>query len=296
MMFGRIIRFCEEFFRENKKTIGILFILIAVVGGISGWRYYRYTQDVPEFCGTCHMLDESFRGWQKSTHRDITCQVCHRMSILEQNRLLIAYLLRGQTVPSKQVHGKVKPWQKCMDCHKRAVKQGTVSVRAGYGHAMHVFREGIECVKCHSFSVHDFNPDQRACSACHKGKLVHGIGMEGLLCLNCHSFSEKSPKLISSRKCLGCHKISVSGPMSMFQCLQCHKPHEKVKLQSKDCLGQCHGNEAKVGQHGIHMEIRKIRDGCLYCHKAHSWSVGVRQAKTLCSRCHPYKDPRTFIY
>ncbi len=82
--------------------------------------------------------------------------------------------------------------------------------------------------------------------------------------------------------------------MAMLKCFQCHKPHAEIKFTSDDCLGSCHGNEATVGQHGLHLE--KTEFGCLDCHKAHSWVIGAEQAPGLCDRCHRMKDPATFIY
>jgi hypothetical protein len=150
-----------------------------------------------------------------------------------------------------------------------------------------------ECRACHGKSLHLFKPDENACQNCHKDKGVHGIGMEAFSCLKCHSFSEKSPSMIPRERCVKCHKLSMQGPMSNFKCHQCHKPHGKIKLKSEDCLGECHRNETKVGQHALHM---KNGLQCLDCHKAHAWVVEKKGAKGLCDRCHPLKDPRTFVY
>ncbi len=291
----RLFGFCGRFFEERKGTIVLLLLVVSLIGVVSGWRYMKYTRSDPQFCATCHVLQESFVGWEKSSHRDIICQECHRMSVLEQNRLLMVYVLKGYTAPAEHAHGRLKPWKSCRGCHIDAVKQGAITLRASYGHARHVFMENIECMRCHSPQGHDFKPDERACGGCHADRLVHGLGMEGLSCLKCHSYGEKTSRPVSSERCMGCHKdIPRSGPMAGLRCLECHKPHGKIKLQSADCLGQCHGNEASVGQHGIHM--KKTGIACLDCHKAHKWTVGPKEAKRLCARCHPLRDPRSFIY
>lgn len=290
-MTGRL----EKFFEENWKAIVLLMLLISVLGGLAGYRYFKHTREDPEFCGACHLMQESYKSWETSSHRDIICQRCHRMSILEQNRLLVMYVARGYTSPKKQMHGRLEPWRACKDCHIELVKQGSVTLRSSYGHARHVFMEGIDCSKCHSPALHNFKPDERACSTCHTDRLVHGLGMEGLSCLRCHGFGEKTPKMVTSERCRGCHSgVPKAGPMADIQCFRCHKPHGKIKLSSADCLGECHGNEASVGQHGLHM--RKAHLGCLDCHKAHAWVVGRKEAARLCVKCHAYRDPRTFIY
>ncbi len=90
-----VTSFCMRFIEENQKAIVILLLLMSVIGGVVGLRYYKHTREDPEFCVSCHMMKEAFRSWQMSKHRDFTCQVCHTMSIMEQNRMLIAYVIKG---------------------------------------------------------------------------------------------------------------------------------------------------------------------------------------------------------
>jgi hypothetical protein len=291
-----LARLIEDFLSENRGKIVILLLLISVVGGILGIRYYNYTKENPQFCGTCHMMQESFRSWEMSAHRDIICQECHRMSILEQNRLLVTYVMTGYTSPQEEEHGTVEPWRSCRDCHVQEAKQGSVTMRKSYGHARHVFMEDIGCMECHYTDLHNFGPNQDACRECHGDKLVHGLGMEGLTCLRCHNFGEETREMVSDSKCLECHgDIPRQGyPMSGIHCFECHKPHGQLKLKSVDCLGKCHGGEARVGQHGLHLDKTDLQ--CLDCHEAHTWKVGREQAPGLCDRCHKMKDPTTFIY
>lgn len=278
--------------QQSKPAVLALLVTITIVGAVVGYKYYKHTQEDPQFCASCHLMREAFLAWQKGKHRDVVCQRCHHLSLLEQNQLLVAFVVKGSTQFS-QTHGRIKPWQGCKECHLDEVAQGALTLRKSYGHARHVFMQNIGCKSCHSESLHLFKPDGRACQDCHKDKGVHGIGMEGFACLNCHSYSEKTPAMVPKERCLKCHNIAVRGPMSEFQCHQCHKPHVKIKPSSKDCLSQCHGNEATVGQHGLH--INKGME-CLDCHKAHSWIVGQKESRRLCSRCHKAKDPMAFIY
>jgi nitrate/TMAO reductase-like tetraheme cytochrome c subunit len=292
----RIVHFIEEFLAEHKGAILVLLLLIAITGGILGHRYYKDTRENPEFCATCHMMQESFRSWELSAHRDIICQHCHRMSMLEQNKLLITYVMTGYTSPQEETHGRVEPWKSCRDCHMQEARQGSMTMRKSHGHARHVFMENIDCLECHDTDLHNFGPDEQACKKCHEDRLVHGLGMEGLECLNCHSYAEETVDTVSDEKCLVCHKdIPRKGfPMAQMHCFDCHKPHVQLKLKSADCLGQCHGNESRVGQHGLHMRETELE--CLDCHKSHHWEVGKKEAPGLCDRCHRMKDPNTFIY
>ncbi len=287
--------FCVSFIEENQKAIVLLLLMLTVMGGIVGFRYYKYTKEDPEFCKKCHMMQEAFRTWQQSKHRDFPCQRCHRISMLEQNKMLISYVVKGAGTTTKQTHGRISPWNACKDCHLSDVSQGSVTLSNSYGHARHVFMQHIGCSNCHTGSSHTFAPNEQACSGCHKDKVIHGMGMAGLSCLKCHSYSEKAPKMININRCLTCHKdIPSKGPMSSLKCFDCHQPHGKIRPSSQDCLKTCHGSETRVGQHNLHLTKAKLE--CLDCHKAHTWVIGKKEAQKLCHRCHALKDPATFIY
>lgn len=284
-----------RFIEDNFKGLVLLLLLISVVGGVAGYRYYSHTQEDPEFCMSCHMMQESIRSWQKSKHRDILCQDCHSMNILEQNRMLVAFVVKGDSGSVRQKHGRVSPWTACRECHLSEAAQGSVSLSRSYGHARHVFMENIGCGECHTAELHAFSPDERSCKGCHTGQMIHGLGMEGLSCLKCHSYSEKAPMMITNERCLRCHsEVPTKGTMAALNCFDCHHPHGKIQPSSQDCLKSCHGNEAKVGQHELHM--KKANLTCLDCHKAHTWTVGNKEARVLCVKCHALKDPATFIY
>ena len=279
---------------EAKGFILAAVLIVAVLGAVVGHKYYRYTQDDPQYCASCHLMKEAFLEWQKGKHRDIVCQTCHHLSILEQNQLLVTYVVKSDSKQFSQTHGREKPWQECRKCHMSEVSQGSVTLKKSYGHARHVFMQGTECKICHKGTVHDFHPNENACQNCHKDKGVHGIGMEAFSCLKCHSFSEKTPSMVPKDRCIKCHNsIPRKSSMSDLLCHQCHKPHGRINPTSATCISECHRNETSVGQHGLHM---KQGLNCLDCHKPHSWIVGIERAKSLCSKCHTFKDPKLFIY
>jgi nitrate/TMAO reductase-like tetraheme cytochrome c subunit len=275
-----------------KGFVLALITIIAILGAVVGYKYYRHTQDDPEFCMSCHIMKEAYQEWQKGKHRDIVCQKCHHLTLLEQNHLLLSYVVK-ESNPFSQTHGRKEPWIECKKCHVNEVAQGSKTLRDSYGHAKHVFMLNIECKACHGKSLHLFEPDEKACLNCHLDKGVHGGGTEAFSCLKCHSYSEKTATMIPNERCTHCHKALQKGPMSNLKCYQCHKPHGKIKLTSKDCLGECHPSESRIGQHDLH---RKKGVGCLDCHKAHTWVIGQKGAAGLCDRCHAMKDPKSFIY
>ncbi len=285
--------FLIDIFKDAKAIFLSILVVITILGIITGYRYYRFTQEDPQFCNSCHLMKEAFLTWQKGAHRDIVCQRCHQLTLLEQNQLLISYVVKGSNTRFSGTHGRKKPWQACRKCHIEEVSQGAITLRESYGHARHVFMQNIDCKVCHGGSLHDFKPKEKACYSCHPDKRLHGMGMAGFSCLNCHSFGEKTQKMTARDKCLRCHSISVNTPMGTLECYSCHKPHGRMKPTEKDCLGECHGNETAVGQHAKHMKKGLT---CFDCHKAHTWTVGKKEARNLCNRCHPARDPKTFIY
>lgn len=278
----------------HKTAILLLIFLLCAIGATTGYRYYRYVNEDPAFCSLCHVTEEGYRSWEKSEHYRIICQECHKMSVLEGNKLLMSYYVKGGK-DIEQEHGRKLPWQACQECHGREAAQGSITFRASYGHARHVFMQDVGCERCHAGSLHTFTVDSVNCRACHSDKLVHGMGTAGLYCLNCHSFAEAEFKMTSSERCYNCHAgIPRSGVMSRLECHECHHPHETLTMESKDCLGTCHSSETKVGQHKIHIERASLQ--CTDCHKPHSWAVEKKNARGLCDKCHPLKDPMTFIY
>jgi nitrate/TMAO reductase-like tetraheme cytochrome c subunit len=283
----------EKLFEHITGFVLALILIVAVLGAVVGYRYYSYTQDDPHYCASCHLMKDAYTAWQKGKHRDVICQTCHQLSMLEQNKLLTAYVLMSNK-PLSQTHGREKPWKACRECHMNETTQGSLTLNKSFGHARHVFMQKVDCSVCHKGTVHDFHPNENACMECHKDKGVHGVGMEAFSCLKCHSFAEKTPSMVPKDRCVKCHTtVQRKGPMAGLLCHQCHKPHGRIKPGAESCLGQCHGNEASVGQHGLHME-KGLK--CLDCHKAHSWVVGRERAKKLCSRCHSSKDPGLFVY
>ncbi len=271
---------------------GFIFAILIIFVFLYGYRYYRYTQNDPDFCTTCHLVSESHVDWQKSSHSKVICQKCHEIGVLEQNQRLLGYIAKGAD-PISLNHGRKKPWMQCLGCHKNTASQGAVSPGKAYGHAKHVVMRKIECKQCHVLDRHNLPHNNGSCINCHKDKDVHGISIAEFSCINCHPFTRKHPVMTPPDKCTKCHvKMLQKNPKSKLSCHYCHKPHLTSKPTNSICI-ECHKTEATVGQHGLHA---KQAIECMYCHKPHTWSIGLPNKKDLCSECHPYKDPRKFLY
>ncbi len=248
------------------------FVIISILAATIGYRYYRYTQDEPDFCASCHLMQAAYSEWQKGKHSHIVCQACHHLSLLEQNRIMVAFLVKGNK-PLLQSHGREKPWSACIECHGDELAPQPEKGQRGYGHALHVSLQHVDCIGCHKTALHSFHPAERVCVTCHKDREIHGAGMETLTCLKCHSFTRKSPGLLPHDSCIACHKAAVSsGPMAGLACHQCHKPHEKKAILS--CTGSCHEAETLSEPHAAY---EKKNMPCIRCHKPHTWTPASRQ-------------------
>jgi nitrate/TMAO reductase-like tetraheme cytochrome c subunit len=310
---------------KGKIIIAVLFLAMIVGGGVVAFKFYDFTQNNPKFCVSCHLMQPAYDAWAASEHKNLNCHDCHHLTIPEQNKLLVSFVLhRPATVPDR--HGKViVPWKNCIRCHweKDEKHKNARLINQSRIHAKHVFMEQIECVKCHGYRTHQFTAEERFCVKCHQGKTVHGTGMEQLACLNCHTDRTKDLKP-SRKKCLFCHgdetvrkelradatldvthyqpdqktinkaiKIVVpeKAPMQ-FDCYQCHKPHKSSRPDWGNCLS-CHENIINVGKHNTHVQVMGMK--CKQCHKPHIWRVSPEQAKKDCVTCHEYREPKRFI-
>lgn len=308
-----------------KVIIAVLIFMSIIGASFTAFTTYNFTQNNPNFCKSCHIMEPAFEAWQKSEHADINCHACHHLSVKELNALMVsAFIKRTEKVPVR--YGKIiVPWKYCIECHWEDNPEypSAKKINDSRLHAKHYFMEKIECSKCHGYRVHKFTLEERYCITCHKGREVHGEGMASLPCLNCHT--DRTPTLLPGpQKCLFCHgdesvrrellhdatidvkhfqpseelikkaiKINrpADAPMQFF-CYQCHKPHEKVRPDYGTCLS-CHPQIVNVGKHKLHIQTVGLE--CKNCHKEHVWRVTKDIAKKVCTECHEYKDPMKFI-
>jgi cytochrome c nitrite reductase small subunit len=64
----------------------VLGLSLGLVAGIGGYTFtyakgYSYLTDQPEACANCHIMQEQYSGWLKSSHRAVAvCNDCHTPS------------------------------------------------------------------------------------------------------------------------------------------------------------------------------------------------------------------------
>jgi len=259
---------------REKVIIVSLMLIISVLGIVLAVRYYNFIQKDPEFCSSCHLMEEAYTAWKLSGHRNIVCQGCHHLGMLEQNALLVKFVFTTGR-KKREPHGNETPWKTCTQCHWDNAAQGSLTVNRSTGHARHIFMEKLACKNCHSQKVHSFRPDTAACLRCHKDWNIHGVGIEEISCLSCHAFSPKKKKIFNPDRnwCLSCHWKSSNttfpdrAPMARLKCYECHKPHSCIKPSDDDCL-RCHTREVLMLK-----RVHQSGKSCANCHKPHQWSV-----------------------
>jgi len=275
-----MIKFLENLFEKldrgltpRDKTILVsILLVICIIGIVLAIRYYTYIQKNPEFCSSCHLMEEAYTAWKLSGHRHIVCQDCHQLGIIEQNSLLIKFVFTTDR-KTPEPHGLATPWTTCTKCHWDEASQGATHITKSTGHARHISEEKLECRDCHQRTVHSFRPDRNACLRCHKDWKIHGMGMEDVSCMTCHPFAAKKPGgfIPDRERCLSCHRSSTRTsfpakvPMAGLNCYECHRPHTRLKPVDEDCL-RCHTREVLIIK-----DVHRSGGRCITCHRPHRW-------------------------
>lgn len=243
-------------------------------------RFKRFVDEDPRLCATCHRASPEFALWMNGSHRDVSCQRCHHSTPAEGVAMLRAFLA-GKTPAGKHAQVEVGA---CAACHFSHDPQWP-QVGGSRGHKLHYEQHHIACVRCHSASMHGFEPLVSKCEQCHPGHAVGLKGMEKLHCFACHDFLTTEPGLRPTRRdCMQCHTaqgihapVTAHGQGAMeIACGSCHKPHAAPGGRLLACT-RCHPQMAKGGLHANPGHAR-----CVECHHPHTWTA--EQAD--CIRCH----------
>jgi uncharacterized OB-fold protein len=277
---------------------GVLGLSGFLVGGVSTYNYVQHDAD---FCTSCHIMDDAYTRWSGSVHSQVTCHECHVPNIADNLRQLWVY---WTDPPDKPGHAPEMQNSTCYRCHRQYTEDepapedtpGWQHVLDEAGHAKHVGVEHIQCIRCHSTSLHKFVPPEEICKQCHKHESLAKTSMDEH-CTACHVFKAQAREsLLPTRAdCLECHKemqvteeifpeASDTGEAESvmhWDCRECHKPHTAIVLEAGQCR-ECH-EEVLDGS-----ELHSVEEHaeCLDCHKPHVWKV--TQA-TPCLECHEDK-------
>ncbi|MGZ6144108.1 MAG: hypothetical protein ACXWLM_12275, partial [Myxococcales bacterium] len=267
------------------SVAGVLLIGIA----IAGYKGMHYIDHDPRFCTSCHTMGSAYALWEKSGHKQIECHTCHTPDLASNLHQLWYYATRR---PDEVVRHADVDRAICERCHTTGGNASKWNhIQETPGHRVHAGKQRVECIQCHSMSLHRFKPPKETCATCHKKITLTAAGtMAEMHCLQCHPFmADDSKRSLKPDRaaCLDCHeRRQINGevfpekaPMK-WECGRCHKPHEKLKLTHDDCF-KCHNTMTE----GIHR--MKAHANCLDCHKPHGWSTAVAS----CTSCHSKIQP-----
>jgi nitrate/TMAO reductase-like tetraheme cytochrome c subunit len=328
-----MFKFFEKWSAKTKRNLAIALAVMILIAGVVNYKFYRYTQDDPNFCVSCHLMKNAFDAWSMSSHKGVNCHDCHHLAPVEMVGLMHSFIFKNlSAVPAR--HGKIiVGTHVCEKCHvDREEKFPTApSITDNPFHEKHAGFKKRECVECHGKIIHKFEPIVTLCANCHGDKKKCAGDskcqmMEHVPCLDCHNVKSLKIAQPDREKCLSCHgddatrakinatrkdisrtyppevamvnaatriKFTDKSPM-LWACANCHKPHTQLKLTQKDCEN-CHKDIAKKGKHGLHFGMGMNK--CLECHKPHTWEVqpDILNSKK-CTQCHPaVTDPEKFV-
>ncbi|MFQ6087586.1 MAG: hypothetical protein ACE5K0_01610, partial [Candidatus Methanofastidiosia archaeon] len=241
---------------------------------------YQYVFQDPKFCNTCHLMNDPWEIWQESEHNKVTCHRCHEQSLAEDIKSMVYYIFFR---PEMVMRESIVKNEKCEQCHVNRNLQW-IQIAETVGHKVHYVENEINCVDCHSISLHELTPPEDICMKCHRDTVMDIPGMGSLHCTTCHNYlSTEEESLEPDRKdCLTCHEkmVKAVGPFPKglapmkYVCSNCHIPH-KSKAPVKCTL--CH-DVSERGYHSI-----TAHKTCVYCHKPHTWIV---EGRVTCEACH----------
>jgi cytochrome c nitrite reductase small subunit len=140
----------------------LLAILVGALLGAGGYTFwygqgFSYMSENPAVCVNCHIMNEHYDGWQKSSHHAVaTCNDCHlpkslvpRLVMKTENgfRHSKAFTLQDFHEPIRiRPHNKHVLNNNCRACHLQLVSEVIVT------HGRDESR--LDCIRCHATVGH----------------------------------------------------------------------------------------------------------------------------------------------
>lgn len=142
----------------NLFTSSAVGVLIGTAIGIAGYTFIyakgaSYLTNDPAACVNCHVMQEQYDGWIKSSHRSVAvCNDCHAPSALipkyftkAENGFWHSFAFTTGKFPDNIIareRNKKVTEKACFKCHKDIVEEIIATPHHGAG-------TGVSCVRCH---------------------------------------------------------------------------------------------------------------------------------------------------
>ena len=286
-------------------VIGIVVVLAVGGGGYYAYQAYDYVQHDNNFCVSCHLMEEPFELFAQSAHQGLGCKACHRPNLIERSQMGLTQIVDNPE--ELTIHADV-PNEVCAECHVEGDPEEWRLVANSAGHRAHLESDdpalqGLQCVECHSTSIHEFAPIDETCaqSGCHQDTSIElGVMNELTIhCAACHNFvapvteagimgsGVDAAVLPNYDDCLSCHAMRALVELPdpdphEGSCAICHNPH--LQTEPAEAADAC----ASSGCHSDPLELTAVHRGleagtdCLDCHQAHDFSLDASD----CASCH----------
>ena len=286
-----------------KVATGALALVIAGAAGLSIYRTYDYVQHDNQFCMSCHIMEEPFERFARSAHRGLSCKACHQPTFFDRSQMALTQVI--EQPDSIGVHAEV-PNERCAECHIEGDPERWRRIKGTVGHRVHLESddpdlEGLQCVECHSTSIHEFAPTRRTCgqAGCHEDVDVQlgEMGNVTVHCVVCHDFTAPAAEAGTvaeelrpqREECLSCHQMRerVAIPENEphgANCATCHDPHsqtEPAEAVATCTESGCHASPDTLSS--FHHQAEGVElDRCTQCHTPHEF----RAREENCLECH----------
>ena len=277
-----------------------------VTASIYAYRTYDYIQHDNDFCLSCHLMEDPFQRFARSAHRGLGCKACHQPTIITRSQMALTQIIENPD--TLETHAEV-PNDRCAECHIKGNPEEWTLIANSAGHRVHLQSkdpalQGLQCVQCHSSSLHEFAAVDKTCgqAGCHEDVRVR-LGKMGNLtihCVACHSFSKpvadtagvstaRTALRPTQSDCLSCHAMRAIVEMPANDphggiCSNCHNPHtQTTPAQAVESCGNtgCHTRPDTIT--AFHRGLApRILQNCIACHPAHTF----RAPGTDCIACH----------
>ena len=306
--------------RRLKLSIAVplALVVLATVGAVALWEYH----ELPQFCGTCHIMQpylESWNGSELSAYRHaqegVTCLQCHEPTLQQQVDELLVYVQGDFQVPLEERQYET---EFCFGCHlpnEHTNYEQIILATAELELNPHDSHLGeMECSICHK--VH--KPSEDYCADCHEAVATEPgwttevtrtaevqVWAPDMDCSVCHVMDTYFDSLQDT------HLLAYTHAQEGLACLDCHEveaveqahegavagiPMKQRKFEMEFCL-DCH----LPNEHTSYAEIIERTEGleeeiganphdshfgemeCRVCHKIH------RESEDYCAQCHSWE-------
>jgi cytochrome c nitrite reductase small subunit len=153
-------------FKKIKKPVFVLSIILLFVSVVMIYYMKGYTFDSPKSCTVCHIMQETYDSWQKSTHNKVTnCNDCHisQKGNKFKEKTKTGYHHTVDFILNRYSKPITLPLEKydivienCYRCHNHPGYAG------GFYEVHH--KNQMECTKCH-YNTHGYPIP--SCTQCH---------------------------------------------------------------------------------------------------------------------------------